>query len=135
MNPVIVFDVDGTISDGQINREGGQGDGRPGIHDLFRVLSTLGYEIHLWSSCGGDHARHVAQVLDLPVAGTHDKPPFFGIYARKSQDYCRTIFGGRLPVLVVDDCSELLVTDVAQLQVQHAYELLHPGMGYADRLS
>jgi hypothetical protein len=108
---LVVFDVDGTVSDGQINREGGTGNARPGI-----------YEIRLWSACGAGHARHVQRELQLPfVDGCHDKPQTWTDTAR----YCYGVMG-RVPDLIVDDLVLPPILGSAVLKVRHAFEIMHP---------
>lgn len=122
MTGLVVFDVDGTVSDGQVNREGGKGQARPGIYEMFEVLHALGYQIRLWSACGSGHAAHVQRTLLLPfIDGCHDKPASWDDTAA----YCHAVMG-RVPDLIVDDLVLPPILGSAVLKVRHAFEVMHP---------
>lgn len=115
MKGLVVFDVDGTVTDGI-------GQARPGIYELFEVLHALGYQIRLWSAGGRAHARQVQQELRLPyVDGLHDKPRKWA----ETAEYCHQVMGA-VPDLVVDDTEVGPLLGVGTLKVRHAFEMLHP---------
>lgn len=120
----VLFDVDGTVSDGQVNREGGEGEARPGIQDILDILHALGFNIDLWSSCGADHAAYVGQYLQLDHID--------GCYGKDAYPWPASAVA-----LVVDDDPALITviapTGVPTLKVRHAYEILHPGSSFEAR--
>lgn len=93
----VVFDVDGVISNGA--PAGPSCVGRPGMQFMFDVLTALGFEVHLWSAGGADHARTVAEQFTLhgSVRGYHDKPDLPMTEAAAEERL------GFVPVLTIDD--------------------------------
>jgi hypothetical protein len=115
MTGLVVFDVDGTVTDGV-------GEARPGIYELLEVLHALDYQVRLWSARGQRHARVVQAELLLPfIDGFHDKPASWAGTAA----YCHEVMG-RVPDLIVDDMALPPIVGSAVLKMRHAFEVLHP---------
>lgn len=91
---LIVFDVDCTLVDAtpEYNL-------RPGVHELFEWLTSVGYRIALWSGGGEDHVREVAffRYLIRYNCSMYRKPSF-PLTARDAL----TILG-EAPLLIIDD--------------------------------
>jgi NLI interacting factor-like phosphatase len=93
---IVLFDVDGTLSDGRIWRKA---TARPGVRDLLDTLAMLGFQLVVWSSGGEEYARRVAEALGLHGAVWRyaAKPS----YPMNEEAALAAI--GRRPALQVDD--------------------------------
>lgn len=92
--PLVVLDVDGTITNGRI---ASRARPRPGIGLLFLVLRALDFEVVAWSAGGMAHARSSCAHVGLPVHRAMAKPPY------PITEAAAIAALGRRPVLQVDD--------------------------------
>ena len=69
----IFFDVDQTL----LHSEATQWHLRPGVHEIFETLKSMGHTLYIWTASGETHARRLVDRygLDHLVSGCFDKDP------------------------------------------------------------
>ena len=109
----IVFDVDGTTSNGQFPGSPHIAP-RPGIELVFEVLKAAGVEIYLWSTCGADYCANVATTLGFAhfFSGYFEKAEYLMTYDAAVKKL------GFVPDLTVDDDATEQIPGIPFLQVE-----------------
>ncbi|MDP6455251.1 MAG: NIF family HAD-type phosphatase [SAR202 cluster bacterium] len=87
----IFFDVDQTL----LHSEATQWHLRPGVHEIFESLKSMGHILYIWTASGEMHARRLVDRYDLHqyVSDCFDKDP---------------VTAPLLPDVVVDDDAYLV---------------------------
>ena len=87
----IFFDVDQTL----LHSEATEWHLRPGVHEVFKTLKSMGHVLYIWTASGERHARRLVDryELDHLVSGCFDKDP---------------VTAPLLPDMVVDDDAYLV---------------------------
>lgn len=93
---IVLFDVDGVLSDGRIWR---RATARPGVQTTLDTLACLGFQLIAWSSGGAEYAQRVCEALVLhgSIWRYASKPAY-----PMTEEAALAVIGSR-PVLQIDD--------------------------------